>query len=209
MTSRERIIKAAIQVFAAKGRHGAHMEEIASTAHINKAMIYYIFHNKDELYFEVLKSVLGRAWESMSPITPEFRNRDEFKKILSEFISSQIEFFFNNRNYTKILVDAMGSGAEEIPQVVEFLKKSNRDYDSAGGIKSFIENGKKSGILRDINTDQLIISITGMVLIYFLSHSINISLDIDVGDESGFMKARRESIIDLVMNGIMTEKNEQ
>lgn len=206
MKSRERIIKAAIQVFAAKGRHGAHMEVIASTARINKAMIYYIFHNKDELYFEVLKTVLGSAWESMSPIKPEFRDRDEFRKTISEFITSQIDFFFNNRSYTKILVDAMGSGAEEIPQVVEFLKKSNKDYDSAGGIKRFIENGKKAGIIRDVDTDQLVISLIGMVLIYFLSHSINISLDIEVGDETGFMKARRESIIDLVMNGIMTDK---
>ena len=65
MKSRDRIINAAIPVFASKGSHGAHMEEIANTAHINKAMIYYIFHSKDDLYFEVLKHILNQAYQFM------------------------------------------------------------------------------------------------------------------------------------------------
>ena len=69
MKSRDKILQAAIPVFAGKGRHGAHMEEIAAHARINKAMIYYIFHSKDELYFEVLKHILTQAWHAFNPET--------------------------------------------------------------------------------------------------------------------------------------------
>lgn len=69
MKTRDRILNAAIPVFARKGRHGAHMEEIAALAHINKAMIYYIFHNKDELYLEVLKFVFNETSFSISRLT--------------------------------------------------------------------------------------------------------------------------------------------
>lgn len=204
MKTRDRIISAAIPAFAARGRHGTHMEEVAKNAHINKAMIYYIFHSKDELYFEVLKFVLEQTWRSIDPIKTEFRDRKEFREILSLFISSQIEFFFNNRDYTKILVDAMSSGSEEIARAVTSLKNDYKEYNGTDNLKTFIENGKNAKAIRSVDTDQLMISIIGMVLIYFLSPSINISLDIDVEDENRFLLTRRESIIDLVINGIMT-----
>ena len=206
MKSRERIINAAIPVFGSRGRHGAHMEEIASRAHINKAMIYYIFHNKDDLYFEVLKFVLEQTWKSIDPVKAEFRDSREFRDVLSNFITCQIDFFFMHSDYTRLLVDAMSNGEEEIARAVVSLKKNFDEDYGTGNLKLFIENGKKAKVIRDVDTDQLIISIIGMVLIYFLSHSINISLDIDVKDESGFMKKRRDSIIDLVLNGIMADK---
>ena len=209
MKTRDRIIDAAIPVFAGKGRHGAHMEEIAKYAQINKAMIYYIFHSKDELYFEVLKFVLEQTWTSIDPIQTEFHDIKEFRKLLLHFISSQIEFFFNNRDYTKILVDALSNGSEEISRAVISLKIDHKEYTGTDNLKTFFENGKKAKAVRDIDTDQLIISIIGMVLIYFLSNSIHIALDIEINNESEFMKTRRESITDLVMNGIMTDKKKK
>ncbi|HPS87105.1 MAG TPA: TetR/AcrR family transcriptional regulator, partial [Spirochaetota bacterium] len=126
MKSRDRILDAAIPVFARKGRHGAHMEEIAALAHINKAMIYYIFHNKDELYLEVLKFVFNETSFSISGITDEDADsRKGYAKVFSDFISSQISFFAENRNYTKIMVDAMSSGAEEMPLAIEFFKNNH------------------------------------------------------------------------------------
>ena len=38
MKTRERIIEAAIPVFASKGRHGAHMEEIANKGNVHLSL---------------------------------------------------------------------------------------------------------------------------------------------------------------------------
>lgn len=204
MKSRDRILSAAIPVFARKGRHGAHMEEIAALAHINKAMIYYIFHNKDELYLEVLKFVFNEASFSISGIPDEDAgNRKEYARVFSDFISSQISFFAENRNYTKIMVDAMSSGAEEMPQVIQFFKDNHGGNDPTSRLRVIIEKGKKEKFIRSIDTDQLIISMIGMVIIYFFSQSITISLDIEVKDEKKFLEERKESIIDLVLNSIL------
>ena len=67
MTSRERILSAAIPVFARKGRFGAHMEDIAALAHINKAMIYYHFKNKDGLY----QAIISQLFDKISGIINE------------------------------------------------------------------------------------------------------------------------------------------
>ena len=205
MTSRERILNAAIPVFARKGRYGAHMEDIAALAHINKAMIYYIFHNKDELYLEVLKLVFRKANESISPVAASMiKNRSDYIAVISDYISLQLDFFSENQDYTKILVDAMSSGAEEIVQAVDYLNDMvGEENDPMLNLKQFIERGKAAGIIRDIDTDQLMISIIGMVIIYFLSKSIKTAFYIEVQDEQKFLKERKESIIDLVLNSIL------
>ncbi len=205
MTSRQRILDAAIPVFARKGRYGAHMEDIAALAHINKAMIYYIFHSKDELYLEVLKFVLSKANESISPVAASLlKNRSDYIAVISDYISLQLDFFSENQNYTKILVDAMSSGAEEIVQAVDYLNDMvGEENDPMLNLKQFIERGKAAGIIRDIDTDQLMISIIGMVIIYFLSKSIKTAFYIEVQDEQKFLKERKESIIDLVLNSIL------
>jgi len=205
MTSRQRILEAAIPVFARKGRYGARMEDIAALAHINKAMIYYIFHNKDELYLEVLKLVFRKANESISPVAASMiKNRSDYITVISDYISLQLDFFSENQNYTKILVDAMSSGAEEIVQAVDYLNDMvGEENDPMLNLKQFIERGKTAGIIRDIDTDQLMISIIGMVIIYFLSKSIKTAFYIEVQDEQKFLKERKESIIDLVLSSIL------
>lgn len=51
------------------------------------------------------------------------------------------------------------------------------------------------------------ISIVGMIIVYFFSRSLTESLDIEVEDENKFLEERKESIIDLVLNGILTVKS--
>lgn len=207
MTSRDRILNAAIPVFAKKGRHGAHMEEIAALAHINKAMIYYIFHSKDDLYLEVLKFVFSQASFSISEVNEETEQRPEFyEEVLSEFISNQITFFTENRNYTKIMVDAMSSGAEEVPVAIKFFKDNHPDNNPTEKLREIINRGKEQKYIRDIDTDQLIISMIGMIIIYFFSQSITEAFDIEVRDEKIFLEERKNSIIDLVLTSIMTGK---
>ena len=210
MKSRDRIISAAIPVFARKGRHGAHMEEIASLAHINKAMIYYIFHNKDELYQEVLMHVMGKMWNAIFEITDsDIKSGKGFADVLSTFITATISFFVEKSEYTRILVDAMSCGAEEIPAAIQHLKTNFGENDPTANLRIVIEKGKKEKYIRDIDSDQLIISIVGMVLIYFFSKSLTVALDIEVKDEGQFLEQRKNSIIDLVFHSILIDKPEK
>ena len=208
MTSRERILNAAIPVFARKGRHGAHMEEIAALAHINKAMIYYIFHNKDELYREVLKFVFNEASMSISRVSDEdIDSGKNYAEVISNFISAQILFFSENRNFTKIMVDAMSSGTEELPVAIKYFKDAHTNNEPSKKLNDFIKKGISDNVIREIDPDHLIINMVGMVMIYFLSDSITQSLDIEIKDEKHFLEDRRNSIIDLVLNSIFINKS--
>jgi TetR/AcrR family transcriptional regulator len=74
--SRGRIFTAATAEFAARGFDAAGVDRIAAKARVNKAMIYYHFGSKLELYHEVLRDMLravsGRARAiADGPGTPE------------------------------------------------------------------------------------------------------------------------------------------
>src|SRR5258707_12688430 len=57
--SRAAILKAAGAEFAEQGTAGARTDAIARAAHVNKAMLYYYFKDKDTLYEEALDHVFS------------------------------------------------------------------------------------------------------------------------------------------------------
>src|SRR5688500_20256101 len=57
--SRDRVFAAAAEEFAARGYAGANVDRIARAARLNKAMIYYHFKSKAELYREILRDMFG------------------------------------------------------------------------------------------------------------------------------------------------------
>src|ERR1039458_628157 len=57
--SRASILKAAVAEFAEHGIAGARTDAIARAAHVNKALLYYYFKDKDALYEAVLDHVFS------------------------------------------------------------------------------------------------------------------------------------------------------
>ncbi len=56
---RNRIMDAAMRVFARLGVHRARMEDVAQEAHVSKGALYWYFRSKDEL----LRAILARMFE--------------------------------------------------------------------------------------------------------------------------------------------------
>src|SRR5512135_849829 len=61
--SPDRILAAAAAEFAARGFAGARVDRIARAARVNKAMLYYHFGNKENLYRTLLRQMFDRAAE--------------------------------------------------------------------------------------------------------------------------------------------------
>ena len=62
--NRARILKAAIDEFAARGFKGASMDAIASRTHTTRAMINYYFGGKEQVYLAVLEQVYAEIREA-------------------------------------------------------------------------------------------------------------------------------------------------
>lgn len=58
--SRVRILDAALREFSASGLAGARMDKIASIASVNKALLYYYFDSKENLYAAALEMISAK-----------------------------------------------------------------------------------------------------------------------------------------------------
>lgn len=66
--ARERILKAASQLFAERGFDGARVDEIARRASVNKALIYYYFESKEKILDHLIESTLDEVLTHIAPL---------------------------------------------------------------------------------------------------------------------------------------------
>src|SRR6478672_1184281 len=91
LTTEEKILTAARQVFLSRGMDGARMQDIADEAGINKALLHYYFRSKDQLFerifLEVANSFLPRVFAVLDSDATLFEKIEQFCK---EYISQVI-----------------------------------------------------------------------------------------------------------------------
>lgn len=58
MTTEEKILEEAKEIFLLYGYHGTTVSEIATAASVNKAAIHYYFRSREKLYCEVVKEIV-------------------------------------------------------------------------------------------------------------------------------------------------------
>jgi AcrR family transcriptional regulator len=80
--TREYLLRAAAQVFAARGFHAATLDEVAAAAGFTKGAVYSNFKNKDDLFLALLEDAYAREmralWRTLeaSDVPPEKRLDD-------------------------------------------------------------------------------------------------------------------------------------
>src|SRR6266852_2371349 len=66
--TRAAILKAALEEFAHEGVAGARIDEIARSAGVNKALLYYYFKDKDGLHGAVLEQVFTGLYSLVNAV---------------------------------------------------------------------------------------------------------------------------------------------
>ena len=203
METKERIIEAAVEVFADKGRHGARMEAIASIAEVNKAMVYYYFNSKDNLYNEVLLTIAKNIYEKVRGDLDQVLSEEDNPRVrLERFIGIHFKAFTNNRHYTEIIMRALANEPEETKELLENFFMNIKG--SVQNVSSIYEEGVSQNLLRDIDFPQFMLNIIGMNMIYFMARPIaDVLFNMDSSEEKEFLENRSGSIIDLVFHGIL------
>ncbi|HOO71538.1 MAG TPA: TetR/AcrR family transcriptional regulator [Spirochaetota bacterium] len=201
--SKQNIINAAIKIIARKGRHGFRMEEIAHEAKINRAMLYYYFSTKENLYLEVLHAIfihLNR--ESSSEIREDIEKGKSHEEIITNYIyNTFLKRLNENPEYTRIIMEAIANDDEDLRKTKTVIL-STYSRESTVHIVDVIRDGINRGVFRDVDPGQTLVSIIGMILIYFLSPGMIKFFHIEVDQVDDFVENRLNSITDLIMNGI-------
>ncbi|MBN1696910.1 MAG: TetR/AcrR family transcriptional regulator [Spirochaetales bacterium] len=114
--SKNRILTAAMRLFAEKGYDGACMDEIARKAKVNKALIYYYFKSKKAVLNELFSTFFRESTELLLRFIERggFKeNAEENKRLFDAEYSTYLE---TNRDILKILVaESLKSNIRDVP----------------------------------------------------------------------------------------------
>jgi TetR/AcrR family transcriptional regulator len=199
---REAIIESAIAVFADKGFFSTHMEEISERASVNKAMVYYYFGSKENLLSEVLVVIFQRISDNLlKRFTSRRRLPSNPVDRIRLFVETHFDVFATHQNYARILVNILAIKPDEIKKLFIGSPVIRNIFNE---VRIAFHEGQEQGLLRNIDYSQLLISIVGMNLVYFVTKPVaQVFLQFDVVDERKFIRERRKFIVDLLLHGIL------
>ncbi|HEX4209465.1 MAG TPA: TetR/AcrR family transcriptional regulator [Candidatus Binataceae bacterium] len=98
--SRDEILKAAIRLFASRGFHETSMSEVARAAHVSKALIFWHFKTKEELFMAVLSRLLEPYVIDFSEEAGELDEKAQILRLVEAYLS----FVNNNASSVRFFV---------------------------------------------------------------------------------------------------------
>ena len=117
LTTRDRLLAAAVEVFVEQGYEGARLQDIARTAGLTTGAVYANFRGKDELLFAAIGA---RADVEMDSLLAEAQDR-------------------NPRALLELLGDRLVSTRPQPPLLIDAISAARRDQELAGALRDRLD----------------------------------------------------------------------
>jgi TetR/AcrR family transcriptional regulator len=153
------ILKAAERIYAEHGLAGARTDAIAAAAGVNKALLYYYFRSKEELYQAVVGSQLKEFQEQARKVLSA---KGPAGPILLRYVSYHFDFIGTHPNYPRIFQRIMMEGDQALEQLIRQFSVPLKRL-----LLALLERGMQSGEFRCIDKGHAMISIAGLTVHYF------------------------------------------
>lgn len=167
--TKSRILDAAVREFSENGLAGARTEQIAETAGVNKALLYYYFKSKEALYKAALESVAQRVLDnSLAALLPD---RSPGEQVL-RFAINHFDRIHSQHEFQSLMQqEMMRLHRGEENAVADLVQKVFRPHMFR--LNELLVEGKRTGELIDADEWQIMNSALGANVFYFLSAPVS------------------------------------
>lgn len=192
----EKIFEAATDVFVDKGMDGARMQDIASHAGINKALLHYYFRTKDQLFNAVFEMIARKILKKFAPV---FDENLSLEAKIRFFFKEHITFLQENPKLPAFILNEVNRNPVRIKKLL-----NNVDFDCLWS-KLFEQH---KGELQKYNISkvampQIMISIAAMSVFPFAARGILEGIFGKIGlDFDEFIEERKEFAAEFVIKAI-------
>lgn len=204
-----RICNAAELAFAEQGLAGARTDEIARAAGVNKALLYYYFHSKDELYAAVLEGMFlkqraaiesARTAASLSQPSSSRKTSSPHQQELRGYVNGAIDFVVANPHFPRLIQREMMNRSAQVRHLMRrFWLPSYKRLENA------IRHGIRSGEFRRVDAEHAVFSIIAITVFYFAAAPMLKDL---LGRDTlnpRAVAARRKAILDFMEHALFAE----
>jgi TetR/AcrR family transcriptional regulator len=158
-TSRTSILEAAGRIFAGQGLSGARTEAIAADAGVNKALLYYYFKNKEDIYWAVLdEAVTGFHRKALTLLSQE----GPAPPIVLQYVSHHFDFICAHPHYPRLFQMMMMAGGRRCERLV-----AERVIPVAKQLDALLRRGIRRGELRRLDPGHTAVSLVALTVFYF------------------------------------------
>jgi len=151
-----RIFDAAIDVFSEYGFEKAKMDLIAEKANVAKGTIYYHFKSKEEIFFSLIEEGIENLLQELNSGTKNLRTG---KEKLEKAIKVQIDYTFEYKDFTKILLSEVWGSEERQIKFRNLLQKILLV------LQQYIRQGIEEGSYQESDLELSATSIFGIISI--------------------------------------------
>lgn len=163
--TRARILEAALQEFSAHGLAGARTDQIAVAAGVNKALLFYYFENKENLYIAALESAAGRVRDTAMAVF--MRDASPGERLLRVALN-HFDRILTQREFQGLMQQEMVRLHKGESSALPILVK--RVFAPMHAMfQALVREGIATGEVIDVDWMQLVLTALGANVFYFLS----------------------------------------
>ena len=195
----EVIFESATEVFIEKGMDGARMQDIATHAGINKALLHYYYRTKDQLFNAVFEKIAGQMFKKFAPVFDENLTLEEKLRF---FFREHITFLQKNPRLPAFLMNELHRNPDRIKRIIQGIDINK--------IWTTLETQHKDDLIKyNITREsipQLMTSIAAMSVFPFLAKPIVSSLMEKMGyDFDKYIEERKIYAADFVIRALRND----
>ncbi len=200
-SAKQKILDSGLQEFAAYGYEGARVDRIARKAHINKAMIFYYFSSKRNLYHTVIKDVLLDFIPRVQRVVKEARTPERLFEILPALY---IRYFSTKKDVVKMIGREMIHSPQNITPLIREIFAGFPDAPSQM-LPRTIQEWHSKGLIAESDPVQFVFNIIPLCLFPFIAQPmVEAILNIRISNDKDFLEKRIQSISHLLKRGLLS-----
>ncbi|MBU4269092.1 MAG: TetR family transcriptional regulator [Acidobacteria bacterium] len=198
--TKERILLAAQKEFAARGYSGARMEAIARGAAINKAMLFYYFSSKDNLYRTVLFGVFSEFFGEIGRIISGQLTPDLF---LEKFPEIFIRFIARHPDLLRIMVFDLIHNPENVTTAMAEIIHEKISF-KPHPLFELIRRWHKQGLVSESDPLHFMMNIVALSIFSFIGKPMVEAISgIKVTSDEDFYRKRIASVVNVLQRGML------
>jgi len=203
LSTQQRILKAARQIFIERGKDGARVDAIARRAKVNKALIYYYYSSKDQLYYHVLRDTFSLI---LARVSGALEQSESPAERLQQMAYAYHSFLMENRDFPKLILREIAAGAPVLKKVASEVLRS--DFQNLPhSFEVTLQHGNRQGLWKSVDSRHTLISFLGMLIFPFVAAPL-LESALGIAAEDTFWQERPEVVLDLFFHGIQHRDTE-
>ena len=200
MDTKERIINSAMKEFSLNGFNGSRVENITKNANINKAMLFYYFDSKQNLYDIIIKKTATALMVKLNEVIHPELTIEEF---LDKFPDIYIDFFSKNKYFINMLSIDLIQNPNHIADLIGkmFVEKFG---DGPAPFETLVLKWYKEKKITEKDPIHFILNIMSLVIFPFIIKPIPEKIfkrKIDENEE--YYDYRKKSIKNILKRGLL------